>query len=272
MEGETPPRGAAAPDPDSAAPNPGGAAAPDSVRATAPDPAVSGSRSGSSAPLLALAREVVAFAAVIGSLSLVMRALIVAHFDLSVTGALAANASTTVFVTSTLVQVTPLVLYAGAVAAAYHAGAAFHAGRRRPYLIVLALVLACPLLGTSEVLSALVVLAGLPAAFLVGRDVRRHGLLVRLAGWVAVAILLVNFLPVRMWLPPERAEVSGSTQTIYVLRDDSGDLVIFDPRSVSVLRVPGTQVHNRQFCQSGDRRTIGELLLGRAERQIPQCP
>ncbi|HEU4422119.1 MAG TPA: hypothetical protein VFR67_06215 [Pilimelia sp.] len=264
MEGQTPP--------DRPASDPGSATASEPGSATASGRAVPGSRSGSSGTLLALAREVVAFAAVIGSLSLVMRALIVAHFDLSVTGALAANASATVFVTSTLVQVTPLVLYAGAVAAAYHAGAGAQAGRRRPYLVVLSLLLACPLLGTSEVLYALVVLAGLPAAFLVGRDRGRRGLLIRLAGWVAIAVLLFNFLPVRMWLPPERAEVSGSTQTIYVLRDDGEDLVIFDPRSVSVLRVPGTQVSNRQFCQSGDRRTIGELLLGPAERQIPQCP
>jgi hypothetical protein len=235
-------------------------------------PAVSGRGSGSPGTLLTLAREVVGFAAVIGSLSLVMRALIVAHFDLSVTGALAANASATVFVTSTLVQVTPLVLYAGAVAAAYHAGVAAQAGRRRPYLIALALVLACPLLGTSELRYALIILAGLPAAFLVGRDRGRRGLFIRLAGWIAVAVLLINFLPVRMWLPPERADIAGSTQTIYVLREDGGDLVIFDPRSVSVFRVPGAEVANRQFCQSGDRRTLGELLLGPAERQTPPCP
>jgi hypothetical protein len=240
--------------------------------AAASYPAVSGSGSDSPGTLLAFAREAVGLAAVIGSLSLVMRALIVAHFDLSVTGALAANASTTVFVTSTLVQVTPLALYAGAVAAAYHAGVGVHGGPTRPYLFALAPILACPLLGTSEVVFSLIAVAGLPVAFLVGRDKGGRGLVVRLAGWIAVAVMLVNFLPDRMWLPPERADLSGTAQTIYVLREAGEDLVIFDPRSVSVLRVPGAQVGNRQFCQSGDRRTVGELLLGRAERQIPPCP
>ena len=48
-------------------------------------------------------------------------------------------------------RIARMVRYAGAVAAAYHAGASVQAGRPRPYLFAVALVLACPLLGTSEV-------------------------------------------------------------------------------------------------------------------------
>ena len=44
-----------------------------------------------------------------------------------------------------------------------------------------------------------------------------NGLVVRVAAWLGAAVLVVNFLPVRMWLPPERAVISGLTQTVYVL-------------------------------------------------------
>jgi hypothetical protein len=223
--------------------------------------------------LLELAREILGLIAAIGTLSLVLRALIVAHFDLTVTGALTANASTTTFVTSTLVQVGPLALYAGAVLAAYQAGARLAIGGRVPaYLYGLTAVLAIPLLGTSEFLVALLVLAGLPTAFLIGRTRHRRAFLVRLAAWLGAAVLLVNFLPVRMWLPPERATVAGDTKTVYVLRESGDGVVIFDPGSVSVLRIPLSQIRDRQFCQSGERLTVGEFLLGRAERQVPACP
>jgi hypothetical protein len=236
------------------------------------EPAATG-RSPVRANLLELAREILGLIAAIGTLSLVLRALIVAHFDLTVTGALTANASTTAFVTSTLVQVGPLALYAGAVLAAYQAGVRLGTGGRAPaYLYALTAVLAVPLLGTSEFLVALLVLAGLPVAFLIGRTRHRRAVLVRLAAWLGAAVLLVNFLPVRMWLPPERAIVGGDTKTVYVLRESSDGVVIFDPGSVSVLRIPLGQIRDRQFCQSGERLTVGEFLLGRAERQVPTCP
>jgi len=248
------------------------------AQATAPDePAPDGARRTTLPPartnLLELAREIFGLIAAIGTLSLVLRALIVAHFDLTVTGALTANASTTTFVTSTLVQVGPLALYAGAILAAYQAGVRIGTGDRVPaYLYGLTPVLAIPLLGTSEFLVALLVLAGLPTAFLIGRTRHRRAVVVRVAAWLGAVILLVNFLPVRMWLPPERATVAGDTRTVYVLRESTDGVVIFDPASVSVLRIPADQIRDRQFCQSGERLTVGEFLLGRAERQVPTCP
>jgi hypothetical protein len=140
------------------------------------------------------------------------------------------------------------------------------------YLYALIPLLALPLLGTSEFLVGLLVLAGLPTAFLIGRTRHRRAVVVRLAAWLGAAILLINFLPVRMWLPPERAIVSGDTKTVYVLRESSDGVVIFDPTSVSVLRIPADRIRDRQFCQSGERLTVGEFLLGRAERQVPACP
>ncbi|MGW3620100.1 hypothetical protein [Micromonospora arida] len=107
-----------------------------------------------------------------------------------------------------------------------------------------------------------------------GRDAKalRVGLLRFVV--IALAVILTGAFALwpKMWLPPERAVVSGAAKKIYILDRKDGEYVIFDPRTKSVLRVPGGNVQDRQYCE--DPKEVDYLIHAVISKPKgrPECP
>ncbi|WP_159104754.1 hypothetical protein [Plantactinospora sp. BB1] len=91
-------------------------------------------------------------------------------------------------------------------------------------------------------------------------------------GMFSIALFaLMPFVYPGMWLPPERATVSGTPKKIYVLERKDGEYVFFDPAKKSVIRLPEAEIKDRQYCDESDMEYLAEVVIAGPQGR-PACP
>jgi hypothetical protein len=231
---------------------------------------------------LTVVRDTAATAALLLLPAFALRILVVARWDTQVATALVVNSETTQLLNASLLVVIAVVLYLGPIIVAYY----FVLWARRRdwpvrwvFISLLALwvasfpgLLSMPANSLSSFLPWFaILLSGIAAAW---RDKGElHPKIVPVSHLMLVGVLFVALLlaSTTMWLPAERLDVAGTPKQVYVLNDSAEDLVVFDPKARIVVRLPGKDVSNRQFCYQEDFQTFAQMIFGKP-RGLPECP
>ncbi|MEU2611811.1 hypothetical protein ABZ570_09540 [Micromonospora sp. NPDC007271] len=217
-----------------------------------------------------------------------LRAWIVGSFDFDVASALMLHTTPAQLVYVSLLFMTPVFLFVcGLLVARWLCRAAIQKGKH-PLLVILIpylslpiflipalagterndwhgaifLLVSVPLLGTMDVTGQLID-RGYPKGLSILRP---------LMVGVAVVVASVFALYPRMWLPPERAVVSGEAKKVYILEHKDDEYVFFDPRARSVVRLPDKDLTDRQYCdENPDMDFLINLVVSKPKGR-PTCP
>lgn len=79
----------------------------------------------------------------------------------------------------------------------------------------------------------------------------------------------------RLWLPAEVFTLNGGEEVVgYALSDSDGSVVIVQEDDRSLLRLAVDDISSRSFCriESGDPRTLLNVVLGQEEPDAIPCP
>lgn len=218
-----------------------------------------------------------------------VRVLVLARFDPDVATALVTNSSPSTMGLSILVLVFPFLGILVAMWVCYVAGSrARGAGKRALLPSAAAIFVACccafPLAVNSARSGAVIVIPALFFTLLITFMSARAAagsfwdyspyirIVVVMSAVTALVLVVAGKGAAAMWLPPERASVNGQLQTIYVLRADEADMVLYLPSLSAVRREATANVKNRQFCRDADQsKTLAASMFG-GPKGLPDCP
>jgi hypothetical protein len=233
---------------------------------------------------ISLVREVLGIVAILALPAFAVRALVVASFDSSVAGAIVVNTSMTGLVNAWLLTVTPIILTMLPLVAGLYI---IHWAKKRnwkPWQRNLSLLTVVPLVvpGFLQYDVSVPIILGWAANTLGTITSAQNGVETEdhsrkaLRGVLAYIFLIVAaifVIPKSMWLPPEKVELQGGEpKKVYILSSSADDLVVFDPKQQTVLRLPTKEVKSRQYCdETGNRRTLANKIWGKPSGR-PQCP
>jgi hypothetical protein len=218
-----------------------------------------------------------------------IRVLILARFDPHVATALVANSSPSTMGLSILVLVFPFLGFLFGMGICSVAGSrAQRLGKKALLSSAVYIVLACccalPLIGSSTgrvgpvvapVLFFTLLITFMSAMSTAGGfwDYSPYVKIVVIMSVVTSLVLVVAGRGAEgMWLPPERALVTGQPQTIYVLRVEDADAILYLPGQAEVKRQALANIEARQFCRDADQGNTLAADWFSEPKDLPDCP
>jgi len=231
----------------------------------------------------------------------VLRALITARFDFTVAVALVQFTPPVSFLLAFLIDTLPILLYALGVFVLFGTGRSYRDGSSSGPLpglaaFLLALLLSVPIYMASpypDYILYVLLLVPLTATFKAGKQrslgknrnfrqllrsaktaeefgvIETHFVLRdHLVAAIIIGIIFATFKGI--WLAPEILTIRGIPKTEYVLQQQDQHLIVFDLDLDAVIRIPTTDVTDRQFCNIRSF-TVAERLFDSPEGR-PFCP